>query len=68
MITIEHCMNIHVDCIFISDEGVTMHYRDNGTMDEVTERICENMVKHNFVCAEARDTCTNQILVSVERS
>lgn len=40
----------------------------SGTMDELAEHMCDIMVKHNFVLADACSVDTGEILLIVKRS
>lgn len=40
----------------------------SGTMDELAEHMCDVMVKHNFVLADACSVDTGEILLIVTRS
>ena len=40
----------------------------SGTMDELAEHMCDVMVKHNFVLADACSVDTGEMLLIVTRS
>ena len=58
----------HVTCNFYTRHGETLHYDDCGTLDEIHERMCEVLVKHNFDDADACSVETGEVLMVVQRT
>ena len=67
-INIQHVYTTHVDIIFYSNDGLTLRCKDVGTMDDISERVSEILVKHNFVSADVSSAETGEILLIVERT
>lgn len=66
-INIRHTYCAHVEVIFYPDSH-HLWYKDVGTMDEIAERVCEVMVKHNFACADICSAETGEVLMIIERT
>lgn len=69
-ITIEHTYSTSVEIIYYSCENDTLglHEKTVGTMDDVSEHICEILVKHNFVGADVCSAETGEVLMIITRS
>ena len=63
-IRVQHTYSTHVEVTFDRH----FHYWTNGTMDEIFERICDELVIHNFNHANVCSSETGEILMIVERS
>ena len=66
-INIRHTYSTHVKVIFYPDSH-HLWYKDSGTMDEIAERVCEVMVKHNFSYADVCSAKTGEVLMAIERT
>lgn len=67
-INIHHTYSTHVEIHYYTEDGYTLRCRDVGSMDDLAERICEVLVKHNFDYADACSTETGEVLMVVERT
>ena len=67
-INIQHTYSTHVTMTFYSKENFSLRCDDVGTMDELAERMCEILVKHDFVYADASDRNTGEVVLIVERT
>lgn len=60
--------NTHVTCNFYDhNDSYGLRYDDNGTLDEIHERMCKVLVKHNFDYADACSE-TGEVLMVIERT
>lgn len=67
-INIHHTYNTHVEIIFYADNGVRMRANDCGMMDDISEEVCDILVKHNFTQADVCSAETGEILMIIERT
>ena len=67
-INIRHTYNTHVEITVYSEDGITLRCRDSGQMDDVAERVCEILVKHNFSYADVCSDETGEVLMEIERT
>jgi len=62
-----HIYTAHVTCRF-SANGITLYCNDYGTLDDIHERVCEILVKHNFTDADVCSDETGEVLMVVTRT
>lgn len=68
-INIRHTYTSHVAVSFYSEsDGFSLRYDDCGSMDDIAERICEVLVKHNFDYADVCSSETGELLMVIERT
>ena len=67
-INIRNTYNTHVEIIYYSDTGYTLHCRDCGRMDDIAEQVTEIVVRHNFMYADVCSAETGEVLMVVERT
>lgn len=67
-INIYHPYNTTVEIYYYGEDGLICHGRDNGSIDDISERVCEVLVKHNFSRAEVCFAKTLELLMKIERS
>ena len=67
-INIRHTYNAHVEICYYSDDGYTLRCNDCGEMDNIAERVCEVLVKHNFSHADVCSAETGEVLMIIERT
>ena len=68
MINIQYTYTTHVEISYLDPIGnYALKEQTCGSMDEIAEHICEVLVKHNFVSADAIDAGTGELLLLVER-
>lgn len=67
-INIQHTYTTTVEIYYYGEDGLTCHGRDNGSIDDISERVCEVLVKHNFSRAEVCFAKTLEALMIIERS
>lgn len=67
-IKIQHTYSTHVNIAFYSDEGIILRCTDYGTMDDIAERVCEVLIKHNFCQADVTSSKTGELLIILERT
>lgn len=67
-INIRHTYNTTVEIYYYDEDGFTCNSRDNGSIDDISERVCEVLVKHNFSRAEVCSAETLDALMIIERS
>lgn len=61
--------NTNVTCHFyIHDGSYGLECNDSGTLDDIHERMCKILVKHNFDYAAACSSETGEVLMVVERT
>ena len=58
----------HVTCRFFTDEGEILRCDDCGSMDDIHQRVCEILVKHNFNSADVYSQETGEVLMVIERN
>jgi len=58
----------HVTCRFYTADGETLRCDDYGTLDDIHERACNILVKHNFINADVCSSETGEILMVIERT
>lgn len=58
----------NVICRFFTAEGEILRCNDCGTMDDIHERMCKIIVKHNFTSADACSAETGEVLMVIERT
>ena len=58
----------HVTCRFFTTDGEILHCDDCGTLDDIHERVCEILVKHNFTDADVCSAETGEVLMVVQRT
>lgn len=66
-INVQHLYSTHVTVNFYADDAVILHHTDCGTMDEIAERACVVLVKHNFTYADVCSAATGEVLITLER-
>lgn len=68
-INIQHIHTAHftVHC-YNTDETHMMQYYDYGTIDDVVERVCTNLIKHNFDWADICSQTTGEVFTTIERT
>jgi hypothetical protein len=64
MIIIQHTYTTHTEVIFDQDFRMPLV----GTMDDIAESVCDEMVKHKFHHADVCDAETGEILMIIDRS
>ena len=67
-INIKHTYTTTVQIYYYGEEGFMCNSRDNGSMDDISERVCETLIKHNFYRAEVCLAKTLDALMIIERS
>ena len=67
-IEIKHTYTTQVQVTFYSDEGIGLRANDCGTMDDIAERACEILVKHNFSYVDVTSRETGELLMIIERT
>lgn len=68
-INIRHTYTAHVTVVFYDDDmRISLRYDDCGSMDDITEQICEVLVKHNFAYADVCSAETGEVLMVIERT
>ena len=67
-INIRHTYSTRVEITFYAENGITLHCRDFGQMDEIAEQVCEVLVKHNFAYADICSSETGELLMVIERT
>ena len=68
-INIRHTYTSNVSVSFYSEtDGYSLHHDDCGSMDDIAERICEVLVKHNSDYADVCSTETGELLMVIERT
>lgn len=67
-INVQHTYCTHVTIFLYAEDGMTVCCKDCGTMDDIQERVCELLVKHNFVSADVCSEEMGEILMIVERT
>ena len=64
MIIIQHTYTAHTEVIFDQDFRMPLV----GTMDDIAECVCDEMVKHKFHHADVCDAGTGEVLMIIDRS
>lgn len=67
-ISIRHTYNTYVEIVFYAEEGITLRCRDCGQMDDIAERVCEILIKHDFAYADVCSSETGEVLMMIERT
>lgn len=67
-INIQHTYTTTVEIYYYDENSLICHGRDNGSIDDISERVCEVLVKHNFFRAEVCFAKTLELLMTIERS
>lgn len=68
-INIQHTYSTHVTVAFYSEnDGLSLRYNDCGSMDDIAERICEVLIKHNFDYADVCSSETGELLMVIRRT
>ena len=67
-INIQHTYTTEVEIYYYGEDGFTCNGRDTGSMDTISERVCEVLIKHNFSRAEVCSAHTLDALMIIERS
>lgn len=67
-INVQHTYCTHVFIVLYTEDCITLRCNDCGTMDDIQERVCELLVKHNFVSADVCSEETGEILMIIERT
>lgn len=68
-INIHHTYCTHVTVVFSdNDTGISLRYDDCGSMDNISEQVCEVLVKHNFSYADVCSAETGEVLMVIERT
>ena len=58
----------HVTCRFFTNDGEVLRCDDCGTLDDIHDRVCEILVKHNFTDADVCSAETGEVLMVVQRT
>ena len=66
-INIRHTHTAHVTVVFYDDD-TSLRYDDCGSMDDIAERICDVLIKHNFSYADVCSDETGEVLMIIERT
>lgn len=64
MITIQHTYTTHTEVIFDQDFRMS----SVGTMDDIAECVCNEMMEHKFHHADVIDAETGEVLMVIDRS
>lgn len=64
MIIIQHTYTVHTEVTFDQDFRMPLV----GTMDDIAECVCNEMVKHKFHHADVCDAGTGEVLMIIDRS
>lgn len=69
-INIQHTYTTHVDIHYYCGNGYgyVLHSEDCDNMDNIAERVCRILVKHNFSYADVCSAETGEVLMKIERS
>lgn len=67
-INIQHTYATTVEIYYYGEDGFYCRSRDDGSMDTISERVCEVLIKHNFSRAEVCSAKTLEALMIIERS
>lgn len=67
-INIRHTHNDHVEICFYTDGGYALRCHDCGEMDDIAEKVCKILVKHNFSYADVCSAETGEVLMIIERT
>ena len=67
-INIQHPYTTTVEIYYYSEDGFTCRSRDDGSIDAISERVCEALIKHNFSYAEVCSAKTLEALMIINRS
>jgi len=68
-INIRHTYHTAVEVDYYGENGFICRSHDDGSIDAISERVCEVLVKHNFSRAEVVCSAdTNKLLMKIERS
>ena len=67
-ITIQHTYSTSVRICYYSKEGTTFFQNDSGTLDDITERTIDMIVKYNFIYVDVCDAETGEVLMIIERT
>ena len=68
-INIQHTYSTNVRIYYYDDEeGYILNANDCGSMDAISERVCEVLIKHNFSRADVCSAETLEALIIIERS
>lgn len=68
-INIRHTYNTHVEICYYSDDNYTsLRCHDCGEMDDIAEKVCKILVKHNFSYADVCSAETGEVLMIIERT
>lgn len=68
MIRINYTYATHVEISYLDPIGnYALKEQTCGTLSELTEHICEVLVKHEFASADVCDAGTGELLMTVER-
>ena len=68
-INIRHTYTAHVTVVFYDDDaGTSLRCDDCGSMDDIAERICDVLIKHNFSYADVCSDETGEVLMIIERT
>ena len=67
-----HCEHVEI-LYYISDKNedkVPYHLDERmvGTMDDITEHVCVNLVQHKFISADVCSAETGEVLMIIERT
>ena len=69
MITIHHVYTDTVMILYYDHAGkYTLKKGYHGTMDDIAEHVCEDLIKHNFTGADVCNVKTGEILMVIERT
>ena len=67
-IIIKHTHSASVEIQFMGKDGYTFRQRITGTMDDLTEHVCDMFTEHSFTSADVYDANTGEILMQLERT
>lgn len=67
-INIHFTYTAHVTIHFYSNDEMTFYYDNCGSLEDIAANMAEEMVKHNFVGADACDRETGEVLIMIDRT
>ena len=68
-INIQHTYTTRVDIYYhCNGYGYALNSEDCDNMDNIAERVCKVLVRHNFSYADVCSAETGEVLMKIERS
>lgn len=67
-IIIKHTYSTTVEISFMGDDQWAFRQKMTGTMDGISEHVCEMLIAHKFNSADVMDANTGEIIMQVERT